>query len=222
MARWSLGMKLLAATAIALLRVLVLACWRTCDEVLGAKGRGADAVAAAAELAVSRPRELIAGSQRLLLAACANDAVRKSAEPTATAADIDECDAYLARLVKQFPAEYSAAIVTDAGGVARCSSVRTVVGTSFADRDVFNLVRDTMGFSIGAYTASRATTQTVIPMAIPIVADGRFRGMCSLGISLRAFSELVRSPVPTPATAPPPAQARGGIRRRDTARPSSL
>ena len=80
MARWSLRTKLLAATAIALLPVLVLACWRTYADVRAAKGRQADAVAAAAELAVSRHRELIEGSHRLLLAACANDAVRKSAE----------------------------------------------------------------------------------------------------------------------------------------------
>ena len=193
MARWSLRAKLLAATSIALLPVLALAGWRTYEDVRAAQGRRADAVAAAAELAVSRHRELIEGSHRLLLAACATDAVRKSAEPTATQADIDECDAYLAGLVKKFPAEYSAAIVTDANGVGRCASAPAAVGTSFKDRDVFNLVRDTMGFAIGAYTASRATSQTIIPMAVPIVADGRFRGMCALGISLRAFSELVRS-----------------------------
>src|SRR5260370_10131420 len=211
MARWSLRTKLLAATAIALLPVLGLACWRTYDEVLAAKGRRADAVAAAAELAVSPHRELSEGSLRLLLAACSNAAVRKGAEPTATPAEIDECEAYLAGLVKQFPAEYSAAIVTDAAGLARCSSVRTVLGTSFADRDVFNLVRDTMGFSIGAYTASRATTQTVIPMAVPLVADGRFRGMCALGISLRAFSELVRSACTNQATAVILVERRGAM-----------
>jgi two-component sensor histidine kinase len=193
MARWSLRAKLLAATSIALLPVLALAGWRTYEDVRAAQGRRADAVAAAAELAVSRHRELIEGSHRLLIAACATDAVRKAAEPTATQADLAECGAYLAGLVKKFPAEYSAAIVTDANGVGRCASAPAAVGTSFKDRDVFNLVRDTMGFAIGAYTASRVTSQTIIPMAVPIVADGRFRGMCSLGISLRAFSELVRS-----------------------------
>ena len=193
MARWSLRAKLLAATSIALLPILALACWRTYEDIRAAQGRRADAVAAAAELAVSRHRELIEGSHRLLLAACGTEAVRKSAEPTATQADIDECNAYLGGLVKKFPAEYSAAIVTDANGVGRCASAPAAIGTSFKDRDVFNLVRDTMGFAIGAYTASRATSQTIIPMAVPIVADGRFRGMCALGISLRAFSELVRS-----------------------------
>jgi two-component sensor histidine kinase len=193
MARWSLRAKLLAATSIALLPVLALACWRTYDDIRAGQGRRADAVAAAAELAVSRHRELIEGSHRLLLAACANEAVRKSTEPIATPADIDECDAYLAGLVKKFPAEYSAAIVTDANGVGRCASAPAAIGTSFKDRDVFNLVRDTRGFAIGAYTASRATSQTIIPMAVPIIADGRFRGMCALEISLRAFSELVRS-----------------------------
>jgi two-component sensor histidine kinase len=201
MARWSLRAKLLAATVIALLPVLALSGWRTYEDVRSARNRRADAVAAAAELAVSRHRELIEGSHRLLLAACANQVVRRSAEPGATSADIAECDSYLAGLIKKFPAEYSAAIVTDASGVTRCASVPSVAGTSFADRDVFNLVRDTMGFSIGAYTASWITPQTVIPMAVPIVADGQFRGMCSLGISLRAFSELVRSAGTNEATA---------------------
>src|SRR5262249_30217102 len=152
MARWSLRAKLLAATAVALLPALGLVTWRTYTDIRAARVSRADAVAAAAELAVSRHRELIEGSHRLLLAACSNDVVRKSTEATATPADIDGCDDYLAGLVRKFPAEYSAAIVTDAGGTARCSSVRSVSGTSFADRDVFKLVRDTMGFSIGAYT----------------------------------------------------------------------
>ena len=201
MARWSLRTKLLAATAGALLPVLALAAWRTYDDILSAQRRRADAVAAAAELAVSRHRELIEGSHRLLLAACANADVRKSVEPSATPAEIGDCEAYLAGLIRKFPMEYSAAIVTDAGGVARCSSVPSVVGTSFADRDIFNLVRDTRGFSVGTYTASRITPQTIIPMALPIVVDSRFRGMCALGISLRAFSELVRSAGSNEATA---------------------
>src|SRR5258708_40356077 len=95
MARWSLRAKLLAAISIALLPVLALACWRTYDDIRAGQGRRADAVAAAAELAVSRHRELIEGSHRLLLAACANQAVRKSAEPAAAPADIDGCNAYL-------------------------------------------------------------------------------------------------------------------------------
>src|SRR5262249_47210545 len=186
MARWSLRAKLLAATAIALLPVLALASWRTYDDIRTTQSRRADAVAAAAELAVSRHRELIEGSHRLLLAACADEAVRRSAEPDATPAELAACESYLTGLVRKFPADYSAAIVTDAGGVARCSSIRGTVGTSFADRDVFKLVRDTMGFSIGAYTASRLTAQTVIPIAVPVAVDGRFRGMCAIGISLRA------------------------------------
>src|SRR5262245_56829693 len=112
MARWSLRAKLLAVTAIALLPVLALASWRTYEDVRSERGRRADAVAAAAELAVSRHRELIEGSHRLLLAACANESVRRSAEPKAAPADTEECEVYLAGLIKKFPAEYSAAIVT--------------------------------------------------------------------------------------------------------------
>src|SRR5215510_10134243 len=123
MARWSLRAKLLAATSIALLPVLALAGWRTYEDVRAAQGRRADAVAAAAELAVSRHRELIEGSHRLLLAACANEEVRRTADPKVTPADTEQCEVYLAGLIRKFPAEYSAAIVTDSNGVVRCSSV---------------------------------------------------------------------------------------------------
>jgi two-component sensor histidine kinase len=190
MARWSLRTKLVAAVAIALLPVLALSGWRAHDDTLKAKNRRAAAMAAAVELAVARHRELMEGSRRLLIAACSEEAVRKSADPSATPGDLDRCETYLSRLLQKFPAEYSAALVTDEAGIARCASVPSAVGMGLADREIFRQVRDVKDFTVGSYIASRVTPRTIIPMAVPIMADGRFRGMCALGISLRSFADL--------------------------------
>ncbi len=138
-----------------------------------------------------RHRELIEGSRRLLAAVCSDDAVRLSANPDATPADINRCEAYLGEVLRKFPNEYSAAFVTDAQGVARCSNVPTAVGTGFGDREIFRLVRESKKFVLGAQIASRISSSTVIPAALPILRDGEFRGMCAVGISLRTFAELV-------------------------------
>jgi two-component sensor histidine kinase len=94
-----------------------------------------------------------------------------------------------------FPNEYSTAMVTDAEGVARCSTVPTAIGMGFSDRDIFRLVRETRKFAVGAQLASRVTPAAVIPLALPIMQGGEFRGMCAVGISLRTFADLVVPPV---------------------------
>ena len=190
MARWPLRAKLVVAIGVALLPVLGLSGWRAYDDVLKARSQRAVAVAAAAELAVTRHRELIDSSRRLLTAACSEEAVQKSASPIATPDDVDRCESYLIRLLQKFPTEYSAAVVTDEAGVARCATVPSAVGTGLADRETFRQVRESKQFAIGASIASRLAPRTVIPVAVPILADGQFRGMCALGISLKAFTDL--------------------------------
>ncbi len=79
---------------------------------------------------------------------------------------------------------------------ARCASAPTAVGMGFSDREIFQQVRDTRKFAVGAQLASRVTPNAVIPTALPILQGGEFRGMCAIGISLRSFADLV-----TPAAA---------------------
>ncbi len=99
-------------------------------------------------------------------------------------------------MLQKFPNEYSSAFVTDAAGTARCASAPTAVGMGFSDREIFQLVRETRKFAVGAQLASRVTPNAVIPTALPILQGGEFRGMCAVGISLRSFADLV-----TPAAA---------------------
>jgi two-component sensor histidine kinase len=191
LARWSLRTRLVALVTVALLPVLALAAWHSAREQRAAELQRGDSVTAAADRVVTRHRELIEASRRLLVAMCAEDTVSLSANPDATAADINRCETYLNRVLQTFPSEYSTAMVTDAEGVARCSSVPTAVGMTFSDRDIFRLVRETRKFAIGAQIASRVTPAAVIPLALPIMQDSEFRGMCAVGISLRTFADLV-------------------------------
>jgi two-component sensor histidine kinase len=191
LARRSLRTKLVVAVVVATLPALALSAWRAMDEQRRADIRKGEAVAATAELAAGRYRELIEGSHRLLEAACAEKAVRDSANPDGAPADINRCEAYLSRVVEKFPNQYSSAIVTDAQGVARCSSLPTAVGIGLSDREIFRLVRDTKAFALGAQVASRVAPLTVIPAALPILQDGEFRGMCAVGISLPSIGNLV-------------------------------
>ncbi|MCX7361975.1 MAG: sensor histidine kinase [Alphaproteobacteria bacterium] len=194
MAGWSLRTKLVAVAAATLLPVLGIAAWQAHGDMQEARGHRAATLESTVEIAVSRHRALIEASRRLLLGFCSTEVVERAAEPTAMPADLERCEAYLGRVLESFPGEYSAAVVTDDTGVARCSSTPSAVGVSLADREIFRLVRDTRKLSISPSIASRVTPRTVIPMAVPLLTGGQFRGMCALGISLKAFAESVTTP----------------------------
>ena len=190
-ARWSLRTKLTLLVALVFLPVLGLASWLADSELANAERQRSDALVTAAELAVSRHSILIEGTRRLLVAACSDDAVRKSAGPEATQSDVTGCEVYLGRILKAFPDEYSSALVTDDKGIARCSSTVTAIGLGFSDREVFHQVRDTKTFSLGGQLASRVTALSVMPAALPILRTGEFAGMCAIGISLRKLADTV-------------------------------
>ncbi|MGH8432102.1 MAG: PDC sensor domain-containing protein, partial [Solimonas sp.] len=191
LARRSLRTKLVAAVTAALLPIVALAAWHAMAEQRRDDLRRGEAVAAAVQLAAARYRELIEGSHRLLVAACSEDAVRQSASPDPAPATINRCEAYLGRVLGEFPGQYAAALVTDERGIARCSSLPTAVGVSFSERETFRMVRDTKAFSMGAQVASRLAPGTVIPAALPIMQGGAFSGMCALDISLKAVGDLM-------------------------------
>ncbi|SKA37043.1 Two-component sensor histidine kinase, contains HisKA and HATPase domains [Enhydrobacter aerosaccus] len=190
MAEWSLRTKLVAAVGAALLPVVALAGWSTYDDIAGARAAREEAISASLEQAVAQHRELIEGSRRLVAAACTSDIVRRTIASTATTADVNACEGYLSDILQQFPGDYTAMMVTDETGTARCSTSPPEVGMSFADREIFRLVREKPGVSIGTFAAGRTVPHTVIPMGAPLTVDGQFKGMCSLDVSLELFSEL--------------------------------
>jgi two-component sensor histidine kinase len=93
-------------------------------------------------------------------------------------------------LLAAYPGQYSTALVTDDQGVARCASDAKALGMSFADRDVFQRAQPAKGLVVGDTIASRMTQHAIIPIAVPIIRDGTLRGMCAVGIRLRALAQV--------------------------------
>ena len=152
--------------------------------------RRIDAIVAAE---ISHLRTLISAS-RVSAVGLQEDGTR-SADPAASRSDVDSCEAISADCCTFRP--NTAVIVTDS--VARsAASAPSAVDKNLGDRQIFKTVRDRKEFSIGTTIASRVTRTSIIPLAIPIVKDGQFAGMCAIGISLKAFAD---SAVGTPADA---------------------
>ncbi|TAJ87504.1 sensor histidine kinase [Reyranella sp.] len=189
-ARWSLRSTLVALAALTLLPILGLAAWQANKAQTDRAALQDAGLVAAGDLVVARYGELIEASRRMLSAACTADPVRQSASTQPEPADVSRCEAYFVRVLGAAPAQYSVILVTDDQGVARCASQPTAVGISLADRDVFQKVRSAGGFSIGEQIASRIGPHTVIPVALPITSDGAFRGMCAVGITLKALADV--------------------------------
>jgi two-component sensor histidine kinase len=187
-ARWSLRSKLVTLVALALLPVLGLAAWQAeREEAAGIARRGA-ALGSVADLAVARYSGLFDASKRMLAAACADEAVVASAAPDPSPAIIGRCESYLSKLLAAYPDQYSTALVTDEQGVARCATAPNAIGMSFADRDFFQKVRPSKELVVGDTIVSRVAPKPIVPIAIPITRDGTFRGMCAVGITLKALA----------------------------------
>jgi len=222
MARWSLRTKLVAVTALALLPVAAISGWRAFDDARQAQARHAEAASTVSGVAAGRYRELMEGSRRLLIAACADDAVQRTLEPAAAPDDAQRCETYLSQLLQKFPSDYSAAVVLDDRGIARCGSTPAARGMNFSDREVFRLVQQFRAPVVGANVASRVTQQTAIPMGVPVVRDGRFIGMCGLGLSMRNVAEQVGSPQSAGSAGVALVDRAGGLLGGDTRATSAL
>lgn len=201
MARWSLRSKLVTLVALALLPVLGLAAWQADKEEAAGIARRGTALGAAADLAVARYNGLFEASQRMLSAACGDEAVESSASADPPAASVGRCEGYLSKLLAAYPDQYSTALVTDEQGVARCATAPNAIGMTFADRDVFQKVLPSRGLVVGDTIVSRVTPKPIVPIALPILRDGAFRGMCAVGITLKALAETAAQVEGSPGVA---------------------
>jgi two-component sensor histidine kinase len=188
--RWSLRSKLVTLVALALLPVLGLAAWQSKLQEVSVVSQRVAALGSVSDVAVARYASLFEASRRLLTAACADDSVEQSAAAEPSSAIAGRCGGYLSKLLAAYPGQYSTALVTDDQGVARCASDAKALGMSFADRDVFQRAQPAKGLVVGDTIASRMTQHAIIPIAVPIIRDGTLRGMCAVGIRLRALAQV--------------------------------
>lgn len=189
MVRWSLRAKLVTLVALALLPVLGLAAWQSKLQEQAVVSLRAAELGFVSELAVTRYASLFEASRRLATAACSDESIGEIASADAPASAAARCGAYLSKLLGAYPGQYSTALVTDEQGVARCASDPRAVGMSFANRDVFDKLRGASAPVIGDAIASRISSHAIIPIAVPIVRDGKFRGMCAVGLTLSALAQ---------------------------------
>ncbi|OYY43702.1 MAG: hypothetical protein B7Y08_11700 [Rhodospirillales bacterium 24-66-33] len=201
MARWSLRTKLVTLVALALLPVLGLAVWQAERQEQAAVSQRAAALESVSDLAVARYAGLFDASRRMLTAACADESVGDSARLDPPAETVGRCESYLSKLLETYPGQYSAAFVTDVQGTARCATAQRAIGMNFSDRDFFRKAQRSKELVVGEAIASRVSPSAVIPIAIPVLRDGTFRGMCALGITLKALAQTAAHAEGTAGTA---------------------
>jgi len=189
-ARWSLRSRLVTLVALALLPVLGLSAWQAKLQDDMAVSLRVAALGSVSDLAVARYDALFDASQRMLSAACADESVELSAAGAPPAATVSRCESYLSKLLAAYPGQYSTALVTDEQGVARCATAVHAIDMSFADRDVFRKARPAKEMVIGDTIVSRVSQHAIIPIAVPIMRDQAFSGMCAVGITLKALAQV--------------------------------
>lgn len=201
MARWSLRTKLVSLVALALLPVLGGAVWQAELQQEAAVSQRAAALGSVADLAVARYAGLLDASQRMLTAACADESVLESARLDPSPETLTRCEGYLSKLVQAYPGQYSTAFATDEQGVARCATERRAVGMNFSDRDIYQKARRGDAQIVGDAVASRISTRAIIPLAIALRRDGEFRGVCVIGVTLKALAQAAAQAEGTAGTA---------------------
>lgn len=190
-ARWPLRWKLGLAVVAAFVPILGLAGWDANNAIEGMKRQREAALASASELAAARYGVLVDRTKRLVSTVCGDESVARSAELDATPPEVTACGILLERAVKTFAPDYSASLVTDAKGIARCASFPAIVGMTFDDRALFRQVRDTKSIGVGAPVASRVTRLAIVPVVQPIMRGEEFAGTCSIGMSLASLGDTV-------------------------------
>ena len=190
-ARWPLRWKLGLLVVAAFVPILGLAAWDAYNSIEGLKRQRTTTLASALESAAARYAGLADRTKRLVATVCGDEAVARGAELDASSPEVTACGIYLERTVKMFAPDYSAALVTDANGIARCASFPAIVGMAFDDRALFRQARDTRSMGVGAPVASSVTRLAVVPVVQPIMRDGQFAGVCSIDMSLASLGDTV-------------------------------
>jgi two-component sensor histidine kinase len=136
----------------------------------------------ASRLASSEVERIIEGLHSLLIAV--------SALPSVQGLDSEACSAAL-NSVAVSVANIRTIFVLDLQGRIICGTLDTPSDLSVADRDYFRDALSTGGFVVGTYTVSRFTGGAVLPVAMPVVRDGRTVAVVATGILLDWLQEKI-------------------------------
>jgi two-component sensor histidine kinase len=126
-------------------------------------------------LAASDLGRLLEGARQTLVALSSSTAIRTL--------DAKDCNAQLQQMRPLYPA-YVAMIVYDLQDHAVCSSSGPIMDATDDDLRTLNANARRMGFQVGSYRTGPISGKRVLPLAYPVVQDGRVIGSIFLSLGL--------------------------------------
>ncbi|MDM9644857.1 HWE histidine kinase domain-containing protein [Rhizobium sp. S163] len=168
-------LKLVAVAVAALAPVLAMSGY---NEYAIRQQRGDEVranAAQAARQASSEVERIVEGLRSLLVAVSSMPSVRHLDAPV--------CNEALQSLASRVP-NIKTLFVLRPDGIPVCGSAEMPVGVSFNDRDYFNEAISTRDFVVGRFTNSRISGSPVLPLAMPLIEDGKVTAVVVSGIRL--------------------------------------
>ncbi len=127
---------------------------------------------------------IISGSQGLLEAVALTPSVRNGTDRTGCTRYFEALDGRLA--------QFRGFAVADGTGRIWCSTRGLAAGDSAADTSWFRLARSSGGFVVGEYSGAQPGEVGFLPVALPILDDGRLVAVVAAGIDLNWLGARVR------------------------------
>ncbi|HAO38998.1 MAG: HAMP domain-containing protein [Bradyrhizobiaceae bacterium] len=181
--RMSLTHRLLALTLVASLPGLAAVAYGAFDlrntryaEVRGDALRNAQVVA-------SEVGQIFDGIQASLRAVAEADEVSRL---NSTA-----CTDYVVR-VRPHVEPLTSLLIVGLDGNIRCFSEPSLASPNLAGREYFREAVDQKKFAIGPFTVSKISDRNIIPMAVPIIRDGKVEGAVVAGLNLEWLGEQLK------------------------------
>lgn len=128
-----------------------------------------------AQVVASEIDQIFDGIQGVLRAVAEADEVSHSSSTT--------CTDYIVR-VRPNIEPLTSILVVGLDGNIRCFSEPTLASPNLANRNYFREAVDGKKFAIGTFTASKLSNRNVIPLAIPIIRNGKVEGAVVAGLDL--------------------------------------
>lgn len=181
--RLSLTHRLLALTLVASLPGLAAVSYGAFDL---RNTRYAEAHAQAlrnAEVVVSEVDQIFDGIQGTMRAVAEADEVSRL---NSTA-----CTDYIVR-VRPGIAPLTSLLVVGLDGNIRCFSEPSLASPNLATRDYFREAVDRRKFAIGTFIASKVSDRNIIPMAMPIIRDGKVEGVIAAGLNVEWLGQQLQ------------------------------
>jgi two-component sensor histidine kinase len=136
-----------------------------------------------AQVVVSEINQIFSGIESAMHAVAETDEVSRL---NSTA-----CTDYIVR-VRPNVEPLTSILIVGLDGNIRCFSEPSLASPNLAKSDYFRQAIDQKKFAIGTFTASRVSDRNIIPMAMPIIRDGKVEGAVAAGLNLEWLGQRLK------------------------------